>query len=92
MTTIDEILKYAEHIGKEPGVEQEQQTINKLKIAMRFAVTKAQEWISVENDPPHGEWINVKNESSYATMRIAGDVDLKFLRSNFTHWRLIEIK
>ena len=46
-------------------------------------------WKSTSEEIPFNKWIIVKNADTYAAARVAGEIDLKFIRSNFTHWKEI---
>ena len=54
----------------------------------------AQRWISVEEEIPRNVWLNVKHDlkNMYGVVNIAGSIDYNFVKSNFTHWRPIELK
>lgn len=58
----------------------------------KSGVEFAQRWIPVEEELPTDIWIVVKNDYRYAATRISSDIDMKFVKSNFTHWRTIELK
>ena len=46
-------------------------------------------WKSTSEDIPFNKWLIVKNADTYAAVRMAGEIDLKFIRANFTHWKEI---
>lgn len=53
----------------------------------------AQTWIPVDKlEFPYGEFILIKNAYTCATIKISGQTDVRFITSNFTHWRPIEYK
>ncbi len=59
----------------------------------KAGVEFAQQWIPIEEEFPDFEtWIIAKRNDTYAAARIHGEVDVKFIKMNFTHWRPIEIK
>ena len=60
----------------------------------KAGVEFAQRWISVEEEIPRNVWLNVKHDlkNMYGVVNIAGSIDYNFVKSNFTHWRPIEIK
>jgi hypothetical protein len=61
--------------------------------SFRAGAEFAQQWILIEEEFPDFEkWIILKNDNTYAAARIHGDVDVKFIKMNFTHWRPIELK
>jgi hypothetical protein len=61
--------------------------------AFEAGVEFAQQWIPIEEEfPDLGTWIILKNDNTYAAARLHGDVDVKFIKMNFTHWRPIELK
>lgn len=104
MKTIEKILKHAEQIGKEPGQKQDQRTINKLKIGMRFAVELAQKLIPIEQGlPPIDE--SVENCQLSISCLIYKFETVEISRYSYwskrwvcsfpesvTHWRPLEIK
>jgi hypothetical protein len=62
-------------------------------IDFRAGITFAQQWIPIEEEfPDFGTWIIAKRKNTYAAARIHGEVDVKFIKMNFTHWRPIELK
>ena len=46
-------------------------------------------WKSTSEEIPFNKWLIVKNADTYAAVRMAGEIDLKFIRANFTHWKEI---
>ena len=100
MNTIDEILQYAEIIGKKPGEMQPQELINKLKIAMRFAITKAQEYNTVESGLPKVSDFYLTKQSDNPKPHVYYfDGEYKgFFQGRgeqvftVTHWRQIDLK
>ena len=44
-------------------------------------------WKSTSEEIPFNKWLIVKNADTYAAARVAGEIDLKFIRANFTHWK-----
>ena len=48
MKTINSILKQAENICKPLGEQQDQISINKMMIAMRYAIDEVQKWVPIE--------------------------------------------
>jgi hypothetical protein len=58
----------------------------------KAGVEFAQQWIPLDEEPEFEKWIIVKNDNAYAAAKISAEIDVKFLKSNFTHWRPIELK
>lgn len=46
-------------------------------------------WKSTSEDIPFNKWLIVKNADTYAAARVAGKIDLKFIRANFNYWKEI---
>jgi hypothetical protein len=63
------------------------------KISFVCGFQFAQQWILIEEEfPDFGTWIIAKRNNTYAAAKIYGEVDVKFIKMNFTHWRPIELK
>ena len=95
MKTVEEAAKEYAGIDKNVTVDSEERYFNSSVPwydAFKAGVEFAQRWISVDEEPPKNVWILVKNDRSCGTAKIAGEIDLKFIKANFTHWRPIEIK
>ena len=44
-------------------------------------------WESISENIPYDRWLIVKNTDTYAATRVTGEIDLKFIKSNFTDWK-----
>jgi hypothetical protein len=82
---------------EESAIEMYPERCDEIHVSERDAfihgVEFAQRWIAVDEElPPNELYIIVKNKYKYGVMRMAGVIDLNFLKANFTHWRPIELK